>query len=67
MKDLRKHLEREGMKLTPYDIGKLLKELGGRSTTVKSKAKSLKVWWVASDKITAAPELDAPDMPPEAL
>lgn len=61
-------LEREGMrKVDRKEIATWIRALGGEPQNLTIKNYRKRCWWVPSDAVEEAPELDAPNMPEPAI
>lgn len=65
---LEKFLQREGVRdVNRTTLKYRIEALGGSHRQMNIKGRNRYVWWVPSDAIGTAPELDAPEMPREML
>lgn len=64
LRDLQKFLKREDVRdLSRGQITTRIRDMGGGDVSLKIKDKTRSCWWVPSDAIASAPELDPPPIP----
>lgn len=68
LNDLKKFLEREGMKEMKHgEITLRIQKLGGGSKGRNIKGKFVNLWWVPSETVQHTPDVDPPEVPGEPI